>query len=115
MVARDIETYIKSQKAEVQPSLFALYKALQAVLPQAQEKISWAMPTFYQNHNIIHFVAFKNHLGVYPGPEAIVEFKKRLSPYRTSKGAIQIPYDQELDLKLIQDIALWCLDTGHHH
>ena len=110
-----IETYIDNQKEEVRPILVEVYLALKEALPEAREKISWAMPTFYQERNIIHFAAFKNHFGIYPGPEAIVHFQDRLAGYHTSKGAIQMPYSFPVDKKLIQDIALWCKDRRNRH
>ncbi len=110
-----IENYIYSQKEEVRGTLIEVYQALREVLPEAQEKIAWAMPTFFHKRNIIHFAAFKNHFGIYPGPAAIVHFQDRLRIYHTSKGAIQMPYDKPVDKNLIQDIALWCLETGNHH
>ncbi|HBN85904.1 MAG TPA: hypothetical protein DDZ89_18920, partial [Clostridiales bacterium] len=58
---------------------------------------------------------FKNHLGIYPGQEAIVYFKERLTEYKTSKGAIQLPYNKPIPLELIVEIAMWCYETGNHH
>lgn len=58
--------------------------------------------------NIIQFAIFRNHIGLYPGPEAVAVFADRLQEYRTSKGAIQLPYDRPLPLELIGDIARWC-------
>ena len=77
-------------------------------LPQAVEKISWSMPTYWKKRSLIHFAAFKKHIGLYPGPEAIEAFADRLSAYKTSKGAIQLPYNQPLPDELIADLAKWC-------
>ena len=66
------------------------------------------MPTFWKGCNIIHFAAAKNHIGIYPGAEAIVAFADRLKDYKTSKGAIQLPGGKELPLELIAEIARWC-------
>ena len=63
------------------------------------------MPTFYLNGNLVHFAAAKQHLGFYPTPSAIQRFSKELRPFKTSKGAIQFPYTQELPLSLIQEIV----------
>ncbi|MDD2579113.1 MAG: DUF1801 domain-containing protein [Eubacteriales bacterium] len=110
-----IDDYISEQDAAIQPILRQVHQSIRAVLPEAEERIAWRMPTYWQGHNIIHFAAFKHHMGLYPGPEAIVAFSERLAPYRTSKGAIQFRYEQPVPLDLIADLAKWCLETGHHH
>ena len=72
------------------------------------------MPTYWKKHNSIHFAGFKNHAGLYPGPEAVLEFAERLTEYRTSKGTIQLPYSRPVPAELVSDIARWCLETGNH-
>lgn len=109
-----IEEYIAAQPEEVQPYLTELRNALRAALPEAEERISWSMPTYWKKHNIIHFAGFKNHAGLYPGPEAVLEFVERLTEYRTSKGTIQLPYSRPVPAELVSDIARWCLETGNH-
>lgn len=66
--------------------------------------------------SIIHFAAQKKHIGLYPGPEAVTQFSEKLDQAgcKYSKGAIQIPYSDELPLLLISEIAAWCRDTGNH-
>ncbi len=71
------------------------------------------MPTYWKNHNILHFAASKNHIGFYPGAEAVIEFKEELEKYSVSKGTIRIPYGN-IDVGLVKKIALWCLNTGNH-
>jgi uncharacterized protein YdhG (YjbR/CyaY superfamily) len=106
---RAIDDYIAAQVEAIQPLLKSVAKTLRKTLPTATEKISWRMPTFWKGQNLIHFAAQKNHLGVYPGPEAIAQFAPRLTKFKTSKGAIQIPYkDLSEHLSLITDIASWC-------
>ena len=102
-----IELYIENQPDLAKPHLLTTYEAIRAVLPEAKEKISWRMPTFFETRNIIHFCAFKAHMGLYPGPDAIVHFKDQLQPYRFSKGAIQFTYDEPLPVNLIKEITLW--------
>ena len=109
-----IEEYIAAQPEEVQPYLTELRNALRAALPEAEERISWSMPTYWKKHNIIHFAGFKNNAGLYPGPEAVLEFAERLTEYRTSKGTIQLPYSRPVPAELVSDIARWCLETGNH-
>jgi uncharacterized protein YdhG (YjbR/CyaY superfamily) len=73
------------------------------------------MPTYWNKHNIIHFAAFKKHIGLYPGAKGIENFADRLMEYKTSKGAVQLPCDKPLPLELIAEIAKWCYETGNHH
>jgi len=110
-----IDAYIAEQPDEIRPCLIQVRNSIRAVLPDAQERISWRMPTFWKGHNIIHFAAHKNHIGLYPGPEAIVHFSEKLTNYKTSKGAVQLPYNNEIPLDLIGEITKWCYETGNHH
>jgi uncharacterized protein YdhG (YjbR/CyaY superfamily) len=63
------------------------------------------MPTFWQGENLIHFAAFKNHIGIYPGELSRLPFEKQLAAYKTTKGAIQFPLDKPIDYNLIADIT----------
>ena len=103
-----IDDYILAQRQEIQEILFTVRRTIKVVLPKAEERISWRMPTFWENHNIIHFAAFKNHLGIYPGDEGVAAFLDRLSDYKNSKGAIQFQYKEPIPYDLIAEIALWC-------
>lgn len=100
-----IDEYIYAQDEKYQQMLLNVRKTIKDVAVDAQEKISYGMPTFYLKNNLIHFALMKNHLGIYPGSEAIVEFEARLKKYKTSKGAIKMPLDQKIDYKLIEDIT----------
>ena len=104
-----IDDYIDSRPESVRPALREIYSVISAALPEAEERMSWQMPTFWKNHNLIHFAAAKNHVGVYPGPGAVEAFKEELEEKKLkySKGAIQFPYGK-LDLELIGRIAQWC-------
>jgi uncharacterized protein YdhG (YjbR/CyaY superfamily) len=110
---KTIEEYIIRQDAEKQADLFLIRQALRQALPEAGERISWSMPTYWKKHNILHFAASKKHIGFYPGPEAVVEFKEELKKYKVDKGTIRIPYGN-VDTYLIQKIARWCWDTENH-
>ena len=66
------------------------------------------MPTYWKKRNLIQFAASKKHIGLYPGPEAVEAFADRLTDWKTSKGAIQFPYEKPLPLELIAEIAKWC-------
>ena len=104
-----IDAYIEAQDKEIRPLLHQVRNTLRTALPGAEERISWKMPTYWSGHNIIHFAAFKKHIGVYPGEAAMVHFTNRLTEYKTSKGAIQLPYEKQLPLTLIAEIAKWLL------
>lgn len=103
-----MEEYIAQQSEEVQPRLWQINDTIQRVLPDATPKISWSMPTYWKKRNLIQFAAFKKHIGLYPGPEAVEAFAHRLKEYKTSKGAIQFPHGKPLPLELIAEIAVWC-------
>lgn len=109
---KTIDEYIADKPEEIRPLLHQVRDAVRTVLPDAQERISWSMPTFWQKRNIIHFAAFRHHIGLYPGPEAIGVFADRLTAYKTSKGAVQLPFDRPLPLALIAEIAQWCLEKN---
>lgn len=110
-----MDAYITSYPEEVGARLRLLRDALREALPGAQERISWGMPTYWQGRNIIHFAAFKNHIGIYPGEEAMRQFADRLAGYKTSKGALQLPHSKPLPVELVVEIAVWCRETGNHH
>lgn len=112
---KTIDAYIAVQPESVKPLLNQVRDTLRAVLPAAEERISWRMPTYWNKHNIIHFAAFKNHVGLYPGDKAMEYFADRLTEYKTSKGAVQFPYSKQLPLDIIAEIAKWCYEMGNHH
>lgn len=97
-----IEDYIKTAPTERQAALRQMYHLIKECVPEASEKISYGMPTFFLNGNLVHFTNAKNHLGLYPTPSAIEAFQTELTSYKTSKGAVQLPYDQELPVDLIK-------------
>ncbi len=101
---KTIDEYISTCVPEHQPKLTELRQLILTAEPKLKEKISWQMPTFYVDYNVIHFAAHKNHIGIYPGPEAIEKFSDRLKGYKVSKGAFQIPYDRPFDADLITDM-----------
>lgn len=104
-----VREYIARQTVEVRPELHQVRDVLRATLPDAEEKISWGMPTYWQGRNLIHFAANKHHIGLYPGAEAVAHFAGELDgTYTYSKGSIRIPYGK-VDVGLIARIAAWCL------
>jgi uncharacterized protein YdhG (YjbR/CyaY superfamily) len=112
--AETIDEYIAAQPEDVKPHIIAVRNSIRTAIPEAEERISWSMPTYWKGHNIIHFAAHKKHLGLYAGTEAVIVFQERLTGYKTSKGAIQFPYTKPIPLELIAEIARWCLQTGNH-
>jgi uncharacterized protein YdhG (YjbR/CyaY superfamily) len=109
-----IDAYIAEQPEEIQPHLIRVRNTIRKLLPDAEERISYRMPTYWQKHNIIHFAAHKNHIGLYPGPEAIAHFSDLLREYKSSKGAVQFPYNNKIPLDVIAEITKWCYETGNH-
>ena len=111
--AMDVDEYIAMQPEHIQQDLrrVRLMILMTMQIHGAVETISWAMPTYWKERNLIHFAAQKNHLGNYPGVEAIAHFAPRLTSYKTSKGAIQFPYKGFGDeqIALITEIASWCV------
>jgi len=105
-----MDEYIAAQNENYQPRLREIREILRKALPDAEERISWSMPTYWKGRNIIHFAASKKHLGIYPGDEATAAFAEELSEYDISKGTIRIPYDQPLPEELIGRIAQWCFE-----
>ncbi len=100
-----IDEYIATFPAEIQMKLEEVRATIKAAAPEAQEKFSYQMPTFYLYGNLIHFAAFKNHIGLFPAPSGVEAFKDELSQYATSKGTIRLPHDKPLPLDLISKIT----------
>jgi len=100
-----IDEYIAMFPADIQEKLQEIRRTIKAAAPEATEKISYQMPTFYLNGNLVHFAAFKNHIGFYPAPSGIEEFKEELAVYQSSKGAVRLPLDKPLPLDLITAIV----------
>lgn len=100
-----IDAYIAAFPDETQRRLQEMRATIRAAAPDAQEKISYQMPTFYLYGNLVHFAAHKNHIGFYPAASGIQNFQLELSKYVTSKGAVQFPMDKPLPLALIRKIV----------
>ena len=105
---QSMDEYIATQDEAVQPRLREVREILHAAIPDAEERISWSMPTYWKGRNIIHFAASKKHLGLYPGGEATAVFAEALKGFDVSKGTIRLPWNKELPTELIQRIARWC-------
>lgn len=100
--------YFEIFPKETQEKLEEIYELLKSSFPNAKEEFKYAMPTFCQQKNLIHFAGYKNHIGIYPGPSVIIDLANDLKGYKTSKGAIQLPLSQtipkELMLKIVQKV-----------
>ena len=103
-----VEEYIEAQEETVRPRLREIRDILRKALPEAEECISWSMPTYRKGRNIIHFASAKKHIGIYPGGEATTVFAEELAGMDVSKGTIRLPHDQEIPAALIDKIARWC-------
>lgn len=106
----NIDDYIQQFDSDKQALLQVLRKLISELAPDATETINYKMPTFRYNGNLIHFAMFKNHLGIYPGAEAIEVFQVDLSEYKTSKGAIQLPLNKEIPTDLIRKLINYNLE-----
>ena len=104
-----IDAYIAACPAGVRSMLQTLRATIQAAAPQAMEKISYQMPTFHQEGNLVHFALHKNHIGFYPAPSGIEAFQADLARYAASKGAVRFPLDEPLPLALVTRIVQYRL------
>ena len=107
-----IDIYISSFPKDVQQQLKKLKAIIKKVAAEAEETISYAMPTFKLYGNLVHFAGYKNHIGFYPAPSGIKAFQKELSVYKTSKGAIQLPISGSLPEGLIQEIVRYRINEN---
>ena len=104
-IATTIDQYISEAPQEVQERLNNLRTVINAEVPDAEERIAYAMPTFSQNGNLVHFAYFKNHIGFFPAPSGIENFKDELAKYKTSKGTVQFPLNEEIPMDLVREIV----------
>lgn len=100
-----IDHYISTFPPDIQEILEAIRQVIREAAPDAVEKISYQMPTFAQQGNVVHFAAFKNHIGFYPAPSGIDEFEQELAPYKAGKGTIQFPLGKPIPYDLITKIV----------
>jgi uncharacterized protein YdhG (YjbR/CyaY superfamily) len=102
---KTIDEYIKTFPNDIRKILETVRQTIKKAAPDADEAISYQIPTFKLNGNLVHFAAFKNHIGFYPGSKAIEIFQKDLTKYKSSKGAVKFPIDKSMSLSLIQKIV----------
>jgi uncharacterized protein YdhG (YjbR/CyaY superfamily) len=101
-----IDDYIKTFPTDVQNILEKMRQTIRKAAPEAVEAINYQMPTFKLNgKNLVHFAAFKNHIGFYPIPSGIEAFRRELSPYKQGKGSVQFPVDKPIPYDLVEAIV----------
>ncbi len=100
-----IDEYISQFPKEVQDLLNKLRKTIKDIVPEAEEIINYGIPTFKYHGNLVHFAAYKKHIGFYPAPSGISQFKKELSKYETAKGSVKFPIDKPIPFDLIKKIT----------
>ena len=104
---KTIDEYIKTFPADIQSILEKMRQTIREVAPEAIETISYQMPTFRLNGNLVHFAAFKNHIGFYPTPSGTESFQKELSPYKGGKGSVRFPLDKPIPFDLVKKIVIF--------
>ena len=100
-----IDEYINSFPKDVQDILEMLKQTISELAPEAKETISYQIPTFKLNGNLVHFAAYKKHIGFYPTPSGIEAFKEELSEYEVSKGGVKFPLDKPMPFDLVSKIV----------
>lgn len=103
--AGEVDAYIAGFPEDVRVVLERVRATVRAAAPGATERMSYGIPTFFLNGNLVHFAAFKGHVGFYPGPAAIAKFRREFSAYGTSKGTVRFPLGEPLPLELIAKIT----------
>ncbi len=99
-----IDDYIDNYPPEIQERLKKMRRLTKEIVPDAEEKISWGMPSFMKNGYVLQFAVQKKHIGLYPGPEAVEAFREKLAGYKTTMGGIQLPFDKPVPYELIGEI-----------
>ncbi len=102
---KTIDDYIEGFPEDVQKILEKIRITIRKAAPEAEEAIKYQIPTFTLNGNLVHFAAFKNHIGFYPAPRGIEKFQKELAEYQTGKGTLQFSLEKPMPLALISKVA----------
>lgn len=104
-IAATIDDYIAGHPPKIRARLSAMRRTIRKHAPDAEERISYRIPTFYLGGNLVHFAAFERHVGFYPGAAGIASFQKALAGYKSAKGSVQFPHDEPLPLALVAEIV----------
>lgn len=102
-----VDAYIAQFPPERREIMAQIRQTIRENAPEAEERIRWEMPTYWQRENLVHFANGKHHIGFYPGPDAIIAFADKLADYKTSKGAVQLPLAKPIPYDLIAEITRW--------
>ena len=102
---KTIDEYISRFPKEIQYILEKLRQTIRKVAPKAEETINYQIPTFKLNGNLVHFAAYKNHIGFYPTPSGVEAFKKELTSYDVAKGSIKFPINKPIPYDLVRKIV----------
>jgi uncharacterized protein YdhG (YjbR/CyaY superfamily) len=102
---KSIDEYIAGFSDDVQEKLQAIRRTIRQAAPDAEEKISYQMPTFYLKGNLVHFAAFRQHIGFYPTPTGTDTFREELAAYKVAKGTARFPLDKPIPFDLIAEIV----------
>ena len=102
-----IDEYIETFPKDVQSILEKMRQTIRRAAPEAEEAISYQIPAFKLNGNLVWFAAFKNHIGFYPMITGIRAFKKELSPYKGAKGSVQFPLEKPIPYDLVKKIVTY--------
>jgi uncharacterized protein YdhG (YjbR/CyaY superfamily) len=109
---KNIDEYIDGFSGEAKNKLEQIRRAVREVAPEATERISYGIPTFYLNGNLVHFGGFKDHVSFFPTSYGVAAFKDELAGYETSKGTIKFPLDKPLPLDVIKKITQACAERN---
>lgn len=105
MSVKNIDDYITAFPKDTQTVLKKLRATIRKAAPKAEETINYQVPTFVLHGNLVHFAAFKNHIGFYPTPSGVEKFKEELSVYEGAKGSIKFPLDKPMPYALVTKIV----------
>lgn len=109
---KSIDAYIAGFPREVQALLRQVRATIREAAPEAEEAIKYQLPTFVHQGNLVHFGAFKSHIGFYPGATGIAKFQQELAAYTGAKGSVQFPLDQPMPLELITRIVKFRIEEN---
>lgn len=110
---KDIDEYLADFDGDTLKKLVAIRRTIKETVPrEATEKISYGIPTYYFNGNLVHFAGYETHIGFYPGSAPITEFKEELSEYKTSKGTVQFPLNKPIPFDIIRKITAICVERN---
>lgn len=110
--AKSIDEYVAEFPPDTRKTLAEMRALIRAAAPAATEKMSYAIPTFHLNGNLVHFAAYEHHIGFYPGSSGIEAFKKELRPYKSAKGSVQFPLGEPLPKDLIRRMVAFRVEAN---